>query len=59
MPEIQQTTPEERLATLAEDLEEQFGEMECRIEKANSALSRSVRATSGSLSRGTTKVSSE
>ncbi len=34
MPEIEQTTPEERLEALAEGLEEQFGELGCSITKA-------------------------
>jgi NADH-quinone oxidoreductase subunit C len=38
MPEIQQTTPEERLEALAEGLEEQFGEMGCGIDRAYSEL---------------------
>ncbi len=38
MPEIQQTTPEERLENLAEGLDEQFGEMGCSIDRAYSEL---------------------
>ncbi len=38
MPELEQTTPEERLETLSERLEEQFGEMECAIDTAYSEL---------------------
>ena len=38
MPDIEQTTPEERLETLSEHLDEHFSEMGCTIDRAYSEL---------------------